>query len=146
MFDFEDMFANLVAMGGTYGSMRWRTRKAAIVLHWIWKADSKHTRFSTWATLPPSVLVDVADEFQIVIENSAPKKSRISARFTAEECVQLFAGEWPSEKSFDRIATAVRERKRYPMPKPGIPGEGGKSSSAQGQTKKDGSHSQDRHR
>ena len=90
----------------------------------------------------PEVLPLITTTVQIVVQTDR----QVSARYRASECLALFESMWPCNGTFSRILRGVTERKHYPLPEPGIPGEGGKSMTAQGQTKKDGSHSHDRHR
>jgi hypothetical protein len=90
----------------------------------------------------PEVLPLITTTVQVVVDTDR----QVSARFRAGECPALFEGKWPSGETFSRILRKVTERKQYPLPEPEIPGGGGKSMTAQGQTKKDGSHSQDRHK
>lgn len=52
----------------------------------------------------------------------------------------------PTTETYEAFCRKVRERKAYPPAKVPIPCEGGKSLTAQGQTKKPGSHSQDKHK
>jgi hypothetical protein len=104
------------------------------------------TSLCKWLSEGPASLLKMTSTVQIVIEPFGKKGGQISARFSVVECVALLGGQWPNSETFDRIACAVRERKHYPMPVPEIPGGGGKSMTAQGQTKKAGSHSHDRHR
>ena len=89
----------------------------------------------------PDVLPHITQEVQLVIKTSR----QISARFTGAECAEVLCGKWPCNDTFDTILRRVTERSRYPLPKPEIPGGGGKSMTAQGQTKKPGSHSSARH-
>lgn len=81
-----------------------------------------------------------------IVQGVVKSDRQVSARFRAGECPALFEGRWPSHETFNRILRKVTERKQYPLPEPEIPGEGGKSMTAQGQTKKEGSHSHDRHK
>jgi len=90
----------------------------------------------------PEILPLITTTVQVVVKTDR----QISARFRAEECPALFEGRWPSSETFNRILRKVTERKQYPLPEPEIPGQGGKSITAQGQTKKEGSHSHDRHK
>lgn len=60
--------------------------------------------------------------------------------------VELLGGVYPSSETFDLILRRIHELKHYPMPEPEIAGGGGKSKTAQGQTKKPGSHSYDKHK
>jgi hypothetical protein len=103
------------------------------------------------ASRGPEALLELTSEVQIVIKLPNRKAGQISARFTAAECYKLLEGRVSktfelSSQVFEFLANAVHERKHYPMPAAEIPGEGGKSMTAQGQTKKPGSHSNDRHR
>lgn len=93
----------------------------------------------------PDALPKWASGVQIIVKPSDKKESQISAKLSPAECAALLGGSWPCTETFDRIARALRERRDYPLPKPEIPGGGGKSA-APGQTKKEGSHSHDRHR
>ena len=131
-------------MGFTSFSLRWRCKKGAVVFAFAPKPGTNP--FNDIAGKEPEILLRLTTEIQIVIEPPARKRGRISARFLPQECVELLSKQWPCDANFDQIATAVRERKHYPMPKVEIPGGGGKSATAQGQTKKPGSHSQDKHR
>ena len=91
--------------------------------------------------IPASILHQVTLQVRVVIKTNR----QISARFTTAEILELFRGEWPNRNNFDRIFRAVNERARYPMPESEMQG-GIKSLDAQGQTKKPGSHSHDKHR
>ncbi len=71
---------------------------------------------------------------------------KLTITLPAAEAVELIGGTKPCTETFDCIRQRVCERKRYPMPTPGIPGGGEKSLNAQGQTKKPGSHSHDKHK
>jgi hypothetical protein len=93
----------------------------------------------------PSLLLRLTKQVRLVVKPARKGESQASAWFTSQEVVDLFEGEWPNEKSFTRVAIAIRERRRYPVPKAEIPGSGGKSMTAQGQTKKPGSHSHNKH-
>ena len=64
---------------------------------------------------------------------------------TAEAC-DFVGGDMPTTETYEAFCRKVRERKAYPPAKVPIPCEGGKSLTAQGQTKKPGSHSTDRHK
>lgn len=93
--------------------------------------------------LPPScTLPFVTSEVRIIIKG----EHQVSAKFTGQECCEALKDAWPSADNFDDLFVAVNSRARYPMPKPEIPVEDQKSCGAQGQTKKPGSHSQDRHK
>jgi hypothetical protein len=91
----------------------------------------------------PGLLPEITSSVHIIMKLSDAKEGQISPRLSAAECSAILKGKWPSRDTFSSIARAVRERKLYPMPKPEIPGGGGKSMTAQGQTKKEGSHSHD---
>jgi hypothetical protein len=93
----------------------------------------------------PDILPHLTRQVQLSVKPACKSERQISARFSAAECVAVFQGEWPNDTTFSRIAAAVREKKNYPMPEPEIPGGGGKSRTAQGQTKKPGSHSHNKH-
>lgn len=122
--------------------LRWKCKQGSIKL--VFEPKSGIDPFKVLRNREPAALLEVTSEIQIVVE-SHHQRDRISARFSPAECVELLGETWPNSETFNRIARAVRERKAYPMPTPEIPGGGGKSMTAQGQTKKDGSHSQDRH-
>ena len=62
------------------------------------------------------------------------------------EGAEFFAGGYPTTETYEAFCRKVRERKAYPPAKVPIPCEGGKSPTAQGQTKKPESHSQDKHK
>jgi hypothetical protein len=81
---------------------------------------------------------------RVVIDARLPRKRRISATFTAAECAQLLTRLPPSSDTFEQIAAVVQERKENPPASASEAQE--KSFGAQGQTKKPGSHSHDRHK
>jgi hypothetical protein len=122
---------------------RWHCKQGHIVFVFTPKRGVNPNQYQNRG---PDSLLELTDEIQIVIEPPDQQPGLISARFSVRECVEFLEGKWPNSESFDRIAALVRERKAYPPPEPGVPGGGGKSMTAQGQTKKDGSHSQDRHK
>jgi hypothetical protein len=135
---------DLAAALGTDQASRWRWRcKQGVVFVFAPKQGLNPCRYEK---RDPDCLPELTDEIQIVIEPLDQRTGQVSARFSARECVELLGEKWPSSESFEQLAASVRERKAYPPPKPEIPGGGGKSLTAQGQTKKDGSHSQDRHK
>ena len=59
---------------------------------------------------------------------------------------ELVGGVMPTTATYEDFCRKVRDRKAYPPAKAPIPCEGGNSLMAQGQTKKPGSHSQDKHK
>lgn len=96
---------------------------------------------------PPEILPTIAQEVKLEVRWKEGKRERIiSEWFSAVECVEIFRGKWPNEDNLDRILGAIQERKLNGRVMLEIPGGGGKSFEAQGQTKKDGSHSHDKHR
>src|SRR5262249_20130960 len=95
---------------------------------------------------PEFLLQKINVSVRIVVTPASKTERPISATFLAKECAELLKNEWPSSENFTYIERAIREKNHYPMPQPEIPGGGGKSDSAQGQTKKPGSHSHDKHR
>jgi hypothetical protein len=71
-----------------------------------------------------------------------------SVSFSARDFVAVLSRAEPgylSIQDYHGIRLAVQERKNYPIPEPELPGLG-KSFEAQGQTKRPGSHSHDRHK
>ncbi len=62
------------------------------------------------------------------------------ASFSGPEAKEILGGTWPDPGNVGSIRRSVIDRMVYPMPKPEIPGGGGKSFDAQGQTRKPGSH------
>jgi len=70
-------------------------------------------------------------------------KPQQSARFSGEEVMLICGRTWPTADSVDNVRRSVSERKAYPLPEAEIPG-GGKSFDAQGQTRKPGSHRDNR--
>src|SRR5262249_34784024 len=93
----------------------------------------------------PSILGELTKEVQLTLKPAAKKSGQVSARFKVDEFVKLLGGEWPNQNNFSRLAAAIRDRRNYPLPEEEIPGSAGKSMTAQGQTKKPGSHSHDKH-
>jgi hypothetical protein len=93
----------------------------------------------------PDFLAEVTDVVQVIVKPAEKGEGQVSARFPAKDLVALLGGKWPCSDNFQSIVRAICEKNHYPMPEPEIPGGGGKSMTAQGQTKKPGSHSQDRH-
>ena len=93
----------------------------------------------------PEVFLRISSAVRIIVEWSSGTEGQISARFEPAECYAIFNGKWPDSDSFSRVERAVRGEKLSPTPEPEIPGGGDKSRTAQGQTKKEGSHSHDRH-
>lgn len=71
-------------------------------------------------------------------------KPQESARFSGEEVLLICGVAWPIPEIVDNIQRSVSERKAYPLPEPGIPGGGGVSTGAVGQTRKPGSHRDNR--
>jgi hypothetical protein len=67
-------------------------------------------------------------------------KLQKSARFSGEEFLRICGQAWPSHENIENIQRCVNA---YPLPEPGLPG-GGKSLDAQGQTRKPGSHRDNR--
>lgn len=96
--------------------------------------------------LGPKALVPYTKEVWLVVKLKTEKKRQISARFTSEECASLLGDFWPHDGSFGRIVAAINVKKGNPDPAYQIPWEAGKSLTAQGQTKKPGSHSESRHK
>jgi hypothetical protein len=90
----------------------------------------------------PEILTSIADMIKVIVVTEKQQ----SAYFKSTECSDLFDGKWPCDDNFDRILRMVTERKRYPISPPEPPGIERKTLDAQGQTKKGGSHSQDRHK
>lgn len=90
-------------------------------------------------------LQSIADKVQIRIVPADPRREKLTLTLPASEAVEVFGSVRPCTDTYEQVYSRVLERKRYPMPKPEIPG-GGKSSTAQGQTKKPGSHSHDKHK
>lgn len=71
-------------------------------------------------------------------------KPQESAKFSGEEVLLICGAAWPIPEIVDNIQRSVSERKAYPLPEPDIPGGGGKSAGAAGQTRKPGSHRDNR--
>lgn len=99
------------------------------------------------ACLPPGASPDdlprATASVQILVTPRGTGEGQFSARFSGRECAELLGGRWPCPETFGRIARQVRDRNRYGTPVADPPSP---RSAAQGQTKKDGSHSHDRHR
>src|SRR5262249_58800449 len=68
-----------------------------------------------------------------------------SLSVSADEWATTLDGKFPDSENLERIRRFIQERNHYPLPEPQVPGPG-KSYQAQGQTKKPGSHSHDRHK
>lgn len=85
---------------------------------------------------------------KIVIEVRPRDKSGEILRLTMRlsEGAAFFADGFPTTETYEAFCRKVRDRKAHPPAKVPIPCEGGKSLTAQGQTKKPGSHSQDKHK
>lgn len=92
-----------------------------------------------FGALPPATKVEVK------ITPKAPAKKGLTIKLTPREASELFDGKRPECENFDLIYRRICERKNHPLPEPEVPG-GGRSYSVQGQTKKPGSHSHDKHR
>lgn len=88
----------------------------------------------------------ISDDFSILCDQTSTVtftlfgKPQQSATFTGKEAKEICGGVWPTPDSLDNVKQSVIAQKAYPMPKPEIPGGGGKSKTAQGQTRKEGSH------
>jgi hypothetical protein len=85
---------------------------------------------------------------KIIIHVRPRDKSAEILRLTMQlsEGATFFADGFPTTETYEAFCRKVRDRKRYPPAKVEIPCEGGKSLTAQGQTKKPGSHSHDKHK
>jgi len=93
-----------------------------------------------------AALQQITSKVRIEILPVAMDQDKLTLTLPAAEAVELIGGAQPCTESFESIRRQVCERKRYPLPKPDIPGGGEKSLTAQGQTKKPGSHSHDKHK
>lgn len=92
---------------------------------------------------PPSVvLAAVVGNVRLGIQRN-DRCEAMSARFTAQEIVTILGNEWPNTRNLPNIRRCVFEQKCFPIKPIDPPSE--KSLSAQGQTKKPGSHSESRH-
>lgn len=69
--------------------------------------------------------------------------SKVTATVPAAEAIKIFGGAPPTDETYDEIMRKIRER-RSPPPTGEVPGL--VSLTAQGQTKKPGSHSHDKHK
>jgi hypothetical protein len=93
-----------------------------------------------------SALNLITTKVRIEILPADINQDRLTITVPASEAVEIMGGREPSTETFHKIHCHVCERKRYPLPKAEIPGGGGKSMSAQGQTKKPDAHSHAKHR
>jgi hypothetical protein len=73
-------------------------------------------------------------------------RDKLAITLPAADAVELMGGREPCTETFDCIYRKLCERKRFPLPKQEILGGGEKSMTAQGQTKKPGSHSHEKHK
>lgn len=93
-----------------------------------------------------AALSRITREVKIEVKPLDPSRRKLSITLPAAEAVELIGGQAPCTETFESIYRQVCGLKQYPLPEPEIPGGGGKSLTAQGQTKKPGSHSHDRHK
>jgi hypothetical protein len=87
----------------------------------------------------------VTDKVRIEVYPATANREKFSITVKAAEAVKILGPSFPSEESLYQVMCEVYERKNYPIPEPGIPGGGGKSMTAQGQTKKPDAHSHKKH-
>ena len=99
-----------------------------------------------FASIDFTALQLVTSKVKIDILFADNDQDKLTITLPAAEAVELIGGTRPCTATFDRIRRQVCDLKRYPLPKPEIPGGGEKSLTAQGQTKKPGSHSHDKHK
>jgi hypothetical protein len=92
-----------------------------------------------------SALALVTTTVRIEVFPAHVNREKFALTIPAAEAAKLLAPPFPSEESLYRVMCEVYERKNFPIPDPGIPGGGGKSMTAQGQTKKPDAHSHKKH-
>jgi hypothetical protein len=92
-----------------------------------------------------SALALVTTKVRIEVFPAHVNREKFAITIPAAEAAKILAPPFPSEESLYRLMCEVYERKNFPIPEPGIPGGGGKSMTAQGQTKKPDAHSHKKH-
>jgi hypothetical protein len=90
----------------------------------------------------PVILYDLTEEVRLLVKGTEGRGQQ-SAVFPVKEVVAILGNKWPDAENITQIRRSVADRKAYPMPGYTPPPE--KSVTAQGQTKKPGSHSESRH-
>jgi hypothetical protein len=88
----------------------------------------------------------ITTKVQIEVFRAQCVEEKLCLAIPSNEAAALFGESFPSPESLHKVVCFVFEKKNYPIPEPGIPGGGGKSASAQGQTKKPDAHSHKKHR
>lgn len=91
---------------------------------------------------PSQEFGDLIGQIRVTV-TAAENDSQVSAEFSGEEVVAMLGDRWPDEQNFDHLHRSVVDRRCYPLNETLPPSE--RSFTAQGQTKKPGSHSGDRH-
>jgi hypothetical protein len=89
-------------------------------------------------------LTSIAHRVTITIRSPETKNKEVQLTMPVADAMEIFGGEVPSDANFTRICRRFLDRKHHGgNPLPSEPAE--RSMSAQGQTKKPGSHSEGRH-
>ena len=91
-------------------------------------------------------LANLTGTVRIEVKPKNLDESPFSLTLSVAEACAFIGSETPTSETYEDFCRKVRDRKAYPPAKVPIPCEGGKSLTAQGQTKKPGSHSTDRHK
>ena len=126
--------------GTTTFSRKYKCDQGVITIRYKIKHD---------ALAPRLIIDDLAKYFGTVRIEVKPKnltENPFSLTLSVSAACDFVGGEMPTTETYEAFCRKVRERKAYPPAKVPIPCEGGKSLTAQGQTKKPGSHSQDKHK
>ena len=91
-------------------------------------------------------LAKLSGTARIEVKPKSLTETPFSLTLSVAEACAFVGSETPTTETYEAFCRKVRDRKAYPPAKVPIPCEGGKSLTVQGQTKKPGSHSTDRHK
>jgi hypothetical protein len=102
-----------------------------------------------WTEFAPYELLQVLDQLThrvtMTIKSPETKNKEVQLTMPIADAVEILGGEVPSDSNFTRICRRFLDRKHHGGASPAVePAE--RSMNAQGQTKKPGSHSHDKHK
>lgn len=131
--------------GTTRINRKCRCDQGLITILYVLKTDGTTPKIS-YDNFKSPTLTKFFGTIKIEVKPREVTESPFSLTLSVAEMEDLVGGDMPTTETYEAFCRKVRERKAYPPAKVPIPGGGEKSLTAQGQTKKPGSHSTDRHK